>query len=247
MISSVWNHTRRSLRNAFPLLLLLCSVVLLTATLYFGRLPAFPATVFASQLIYNTPLPGWTPNSLLPATAAPQPPTHVQPKPKWVIEPPTQVPTQPPAVAPGPAQAAPAPKPQPAKVVPPTLALPAQPPAAAQPTATVAPPAEVVQPTAVPTEPPAEVVQPTQPPPPPPEQVAPVQPAVAPPVIPGDKAEPGSSEVVIDNALLIDQILVYVSYVWLCCGVLLFIMIPVAFLALYIWGAKRRKSLLDQG
>ena len=76
-------------------------------------------------------------------------------------------------------------------------------------------------------------------------EAAPAQPELAPDLIPGAPPEVGSSgEVVIDNALLIDQVLVYVSYAWLCCGILVFVLIPIAFLGLYIWGAKRRKSLL---
>jgi Na+/H+ antiporter NhaC len=61
--------------------------------------------------------------------------------------------------------------------------------------------------------------------------------------VPGAATQPGSSgEVVIDSGLLIDSVLVYASYVWLCCGVLLFVLIPVVFLALYVWGSRRSKN-----
>ena len=53
----------------------------------------------------------------------------------------------------------------------------------------------------------------------------------------------GETEVVVDSGLLIDSVLVYVSYVWLCCGVIAFVSIPIIFLALYVWGSQRsRKS-----
>jgi len=42
--------------------------------------------------------------------------------------------------------------------------------------------------------------------------------------------------------LLIDSLLVYVAYAWLCCGVLIFIMIPIVFLLLYVWGAQRARN-----
>jgi hypothetical protein len=53
---------------------------------------------------------------------------------------------------------------------------------------------------------------------------------------------PDENEVVVDSGLLIDSILVYISYVWLCCGVIAFISIPIIFLALYVWGSQQSKK-----
>ena len=158
---------------------------------------------------------------------------------------PAQPPAAPPArvpVQPQPTQ--PPAKPKPEKVLPPTVPPPAAQPAQAEPTAV--PPAEApaqqrqpVPPTQLPA---AEV--PTLPPPttaPAAEQATPVPP---PPRVPGEETQPGSGsgEVIIDSGLLIDSILVYVSYAWLCCGILLFILIPIVFVGLYVWGAQRRKN-----
>ena len=95
----------------------------------------------------------------------------------------------------------------------------------------------------MPTTAPPAAEQPPAPPAPPAAQPQPGAPTlpVAPPA-PAEEAQGGSGEVVIDNGLLIDSILVYVSYGWLCCGILLFILIPIVFLGLYIWGVQRRKN-----
>jgi hypothetical protein len=149
--------------------------------------------------------------------------------------PPAPKPTRPPAAQP----TQPAAQPKPERVLPPTVPAPA-----GQPTQPAVPP---TQPPAPPTQPPVPPTA-TQPPPPaaapteaPPQEVTPIQ-RVAPPVVPGEETQPGSGEVVIDSGLLIDSILVYASYAWLCCGILLFIFIPIAFIGLYIWGAQRRKN-----
>ncbi len=93
-------------------------------------------------------------------------------------------------------------------------------------------------PTAAPPAPPAEEQATAAPPPPPAEEQ--VTPAPL-PVVPGEETQPGG-EVIIDSGLLIDSILVYASYAWLCCGILLFILIPLAFVGLYIWGVQRKKN-----
>lgn len=133
-------------------------------------------------------------------------------------------------------------KPTPEKVLPPSEPIPAKPtpvPLPTQPPATQPP---------VPPEP---VELPTQPPQPEPTQPAaqPTETPTAPPPIvdvpsPAQPAPayPGGAEIVIDSGLLIDSLLVYVAYAWLCCGVLIFIMIPIGFLLLYVWGAQRAKN-----
>ena len=148
----------------------------------------------------------------------------------------------------------PAPRPTPEKVPPPTvrrpqptpipLPLPTQPPPPVQPVEPGLPPApsEIVPPEEQPTLPPvleqpAPVQPPVQPPTEPPTQLQPP----APPPSPYNSSSP--SEIVIDSGLLIDSILVYISYLWLCCGVIAFITIPVAFLVLYVLGVKRSKNL----
>jgi hypothetical protein len=220
MVSIVWTFTRRSLRGAAPLLPLVFLVALLAAVLYSGQGP-----VLASQLFQS------------PVSPVQQP---TQPPP-----PPAPKPTAKPPVAP---QPTPAPaKPKPEKVLPPTVSAPPAQPAQAQPPVPPAPPAAQPQqpPPAPPTAPPSAGQPPAgqapAPPPPPAAQPQPVTPVpqVAPPAA---EEQGGSGEVVIDNGLLIDSILVYVSYGWLCCGILLFILIPIVFLGLYIWGAQRRKN-----
>lgn len=158
---------------------------------------------------------------------------------------PVQQPTAAPQVR-VPAAPQPTAKPKPEKVLPPTVPPPAAQPAQVEPTAvppTQPPPAQQRVP-AAPTQAPAAEA-PTSPPPttapPAEEQATPVPP---PPPVPGEEVQPGSGsgEVIIDSGLLIDSILVYVSYAWLCCGILLFILIPIVFVGLYIWGAQRRKN-----
>jgi hypothetical protein len=55
-------------------------------------------------------------------------------------------------------------------------------------------------------------------------------------------ANPGQAEVVIDSGLLIDSLFVYISYAWLCCGVTMFVMIPLLFLVFYVWGSRRARN-----
>jgi len=128
-------------------------------------------------------------------------------------------------------------RPAPEKVLPPTVQ---HPPPAPVPSPTPPPQPQVqpVQPAQPPQQPVelAPVQQPTQPPAE--QQVQPQPPAPPPPA-----ANSGApSEIVVDSGLLIDSILVYISYAWLCCGVLAFIMIPAVFLVLYVVGIKRANS-----
>ncbi len=53
-------------------------------------------------------------------------------------------------------------------------------------------------------------------------------------------------EMVVDQGLLIDTVVVYAAYLWLCCGVLAFIFIPLIFLLLYAWGKRRLKRIEAQ-
>ena len=137
---------------------------------------------------------------------------------------------------------APPQEPTPEKVQPPTV-----PPPPATPTP-VPPPPEAQPPTQ---EPPPPPVEPQLPPPtdtpPPPVEPQPAQPELpevveVPNPIQSVPVNPGQPEVVIDSGLLIDSVLVYMSYAWLCCGVTIFIMIPVLFLVLYVWGSQRAKN-----
>lgn len=129
-------------------------------------------------------------------------------------------------------------KPKPEKVLPPTVQRPTPVPI---PSPTSPPPqpqpAEQAAPT-VPTVPPA----PDQPPPEQqqaqPQAPVPTLPAAPPPA----QVELVQSEMVIDSGLLIDSVLVYISYAWLCCGVIAFVMIPIVFLVLYILGVKRSRN-----
>jgi hypothetical protein len=159
------------------------------------------------------------------------------------VSPAKQQPAPPPPPKPTRAPAQPAAKPKPERVLPPTVAAPAGPPTQppVPPTEQGAPPAPPAA-TQAPAEPPAApaptLAPPTEAAPP---EAAPTQ-RVAPPIVPGQETQPDTGEVVVDSGLLIDSILVYASYAWLCCGILLFILIPIAFIGLYIWGAQRRKN-----
>lgn len=74
---------------------------------------------------------------------------------------------------------------------------------------------------------------------------SPLQPTKAP--IPEGEVQPTTMpEVVVDRGLLIDTALVYAAYVWLCCGVLAFLTIPLIFLILYAWGKRRLKRIEAQ-
>lgn len=140
---------------------------------------------------------------------------------------------------------APAPtRPAPEKVLPPTVQrpTPAPVPSPTPPPPTQPPPVQPVQqvePVIPPPEQPAPVQQPTQPP-----VEQPAQPQISAPPAPPPPAQDNSAppEIVIDSGLLIDSILVYISYAWLCCGVLAFILIPVIFLALYVLGIRRSRN-----
>jgi len=125
-----------------------------------------------------------------------------------------------------PGQEEPPPTPTPEKVLPPTV-----PPPPATPTPVPPPPTE--------TPPPVVVIEPEETQPAatlPPEVIVVPSPSQPVPV------NPGQAEVVIDSGLLIDSILVYISYAWLCCGVTIFIMIPILFLVLYVWGSQRARN-----
>jgi len=90
-------------------------------------------------------------------------------------------------------------------------------------------------PTATQAQLPAQPAPTTQPTPKRPEAATAAKPKPEP-------VNPDESEVVVDSGLLIDSILVYISYVWLCCGVIAFISIPIIFLALYVWGSQQSKK-----
>lgn len=132
----------------------------------------------------------------------------------------------------------PADRPKPEKVLPPAEQRPTPIPI---PSPTSPPPAEEAVPVApvMPDQPSPDqqLAQPPAPDQPPPDQ-QPIPPPPEPPPPPG-QTELGQPEMVIDSGLLIDSILVYISYAWLCCGVIIFVMIPVVFLVLYVLGVRR--------
>lgn len=163
-----------------------------------------------------------------------------------------------PAVAPVPADPVPT---QPPAAPPPADQPQAQPPPE-QPAAQPPAPVEPVQPA----EPgPVEPVQPEQAEPAPlesaaPELVSPVsspQPgtgqvsALEPPPLPQPKPEridrstdreteeEGSPDLTLNRAQLIDTVVVSMAYVWLCCGIMLFLLIPLVFLFLQIRGRTK--------
>jgi len=81
--------------------------------------------------------------------------------------------------------------------------------------------------------------QPAQPPP----VEQPVAPAEAePPSEPSQTTPPPAKGEEIDMARLIDGIVVMLSYVWLGCGVLLLLAVPVGFVLLNRWGRRRRET-----
>lgn len=113
-------------------------------------------------------------------------------------------------------------------------------------------PAPVEQPPAEPA--PAEQAPVEQPPadlaPPAAESVAPAQPLPEP--VSREREEPavaeetgGSSNFILDQAEFIDTIVVSGAYVWLCCGVGLFLLVPLGLLFVYIRG--RSKMTQEQG
>ncbi len=124
-------------------------------------------------------------------------------------------------------------------------------PPAEQPPAESQPPAEQPQ-----TQPPAEqppAVSPVSPPagesgPPPlspeppagPAEAAPVerQPEPLPPP-PPDENISSARQFILDQAELIDAIVVSGAYLWLCCGILLLLAVPVVMLIIYIRGRSR--------
>ena len=148
------------------------------------------------------------------------------------VEPEEEVPPEPPPQAPP--EQPPQEKPKPEKVLPP---------AGQRPT-----PVPIPSPTSPPPQPqPAEQAAPVEPPvpdQPPPDQQPPLQAPTPAPAAPPPPAEVElvQSEMVIDSGLLIDSVLVYISYAWLCCGVIAFVMIPVVFLVLYVLGVKRSRN-----
>jgi hypothetical protein len=168
-----------------------------------------------------------------------------------------QSPPSPPA-QPAPAQQPPA-QPPPVQQ-PPAQQPPAQQPPVQQPPAQQ-PPAQPQQPQQ---QPPADpsAGQPQQPAQPAPEFVSPLSPqapassSLELPPFPEperierlerfeDEAEdPDSSNFILDQVELIDTIVVSTAYVWLCCGIVLFLLIPLVFLFLQIRG--RTKILTEE-
>jgi len=171
-------------------------------------------------------------------TPTPEPPT------------PTPIPPSPTPVPPTPTPEPPSPTPEPPT---PTPELPTPTPEPATPTPslevpTATPPPTEPAPTAPSEQPPAETPtaetihlpaverggQAEQPPAPPEADQPP-----APPPQPPPSAEEAEE---IDLARLIDGLVVIFSYIWLTCGVVLLLTIPVVLVLLNRWGRRRRQS-----
>lgn len=175
-------------------------------------LPLIALAWCTALVMYQGDERAWA-SSLFQSPVQPEAPAPTRPAPEKVLPPTVQRPT-------------PVPAPSPTPPPPPT-----QPP--------VQPVQQQVEPVVPPPDQPAPVQQPTQPPV---EQQAQPQPPTPPAPPPAAQNSSAPPEIVIDSGLLIDSILVYISYVWLCCGVLAFILIPVIFLALYVLGIRRSSS-----
>jgi hypothetical protein len=57
--------------------------------------------------------------------------------------------------------------------------------------------------------------------------------------LPGNAPEAGSSNLVVDQAEMIDTVVVTTAYVWLCCGIIAILLIPLIFLFLHIRGRSK--------
>ncbi|MFN8457493.1 MAG: hypothetical protein U0401_23010 [Anaerolineae bacterium] len=116
-------------------------------------------------------------------------------------------------------------------------------------------PASEQQPPTVEQPPPVEqppVVDPNAPQPPiepsPPAAVAPTPPPPEPArrnreEPPEAEADAGPSNFILDQAELIDTVVVTSAWVWLCCGILLLLIVPLFFVVVYIRG---RRKIIDQ-
>jgi hypothetical protein len=122
--------------------------------------------------------------------------------------------------------------------------------AATEPVAPTAEPTQAPVPTAVPTE-----IPPTATQPPPPPTVAPPTPTFTPlPTIGagGPQATPDEGQRYTDEdtrfafewGTLFDSVALGASYIWLCCGVFVLILIPLLFIVL--WMASRRRRQLEK-
>lgn len=199
------------------------------------------ALLFAASIILTL----WLQDGRVTVTAemlfqSPQSPVEQAP----AQQQPTQAPTEPP-----PAEASPAEPEQPAAL--PTEPATADSPAETQPAAE---PAEETQPA---TDQPTDSSNSDSPTPVPPQteqetldqppETAPAEPLPA-PAEDGKsfvEGETGSHNFILDRAELIDSVVVTGAYVWLCCGVMLFLLVPIFMLVLYVRG--RSKIINEEG
>lgn len=130
----------------------------------------------------------------------------------------------------------------------PEEAAPVEPEVAPEEVAPVEP--EVAPEEAAPVEEQAAPAQPVEAPSTAPEQqpVAPAEPAPPEPApssrrgedrFAEDEFEEDDASLILDRAELIDSVVVSTAYVWLCCGIIIFLLIPLAFLFLQIRGRTR--------
>jgi hypothetical protein len=57
--------------------------------------------------------------------------------------------------------------------------------------------------------------------------------------LPAEEESSGPSQFILDQAEFIDTVVVSGAYVWLCCGVGLFLLVPLALLFFYIRGRSK--------
>jgi hypothetical protein len=150
---------------------------------------------------------------------------------------------------------------QPPVEQPPAEQPPAEQPPAEQPPAEQ-PPAEQPPVEQPPVEQPAAEQPPVEPPPaeqPPTEPEPPLEPSASETQLPQEPPpepleigrdelpleEEVSSNLILDEAELIDTVVVSGAYIWLCCGVILFLLVPLSLLLLYIRG--RSKITQEEG
>jgi len=117
------------------------------------------------------------------------------------------------------------------------------------PVAPPAPPTETpvlaVTATLVPTNPPTPTAVPTETPVLPTETLAPPAPTSTPVPAEQDGTERYAQEdsnLLFDWTMLFDSVALGLSYVWLCCGVLVLVGVPIFFLALWVAGRRREQE-----
>jgi hypothetical protein len=159
------------------------------------------------------------------------PPTPPPAEPPPAEQPPTEPPPteQPPTEQP--------PTEQPPAEQPPTEQPPAEQPPTEQPSPAEQPPAEQPSPAEQPPLEPVAPLEPSTSEAPPPQEPLPESPETGGNELPLEDEQ--ASNFILDRAELIDTVVVSSAYIWLCCGVVLFLLIPLFLLLLYIRGRSK--------